>query len=64
MTSDTGPAFRHPEDRAAAMAGADPYDRISVRDYVVEVEIGAFLSEAERLTLAKELGQKLAELRN
>jgi dihydroneopterin aldolase len=27
------------------MAGADPYDRISVRDYVVEVEIGAFAQE-------------------
>lgn len=45
MTSDTGPAFGHLEDRAAAMAGADPYDRISVRDYVVEVEIGAFAQE-------------------
>lgn len=45
MTSDTGPAFGHPDDRAAAMAGADPHDRISVRDYVVEVEIGAFAQE-------------------
>ncbi|MGB3277791.1 MAG: dihydroneopterin aldolase [Pseudorhodobacter sp.] len=45
MPSDTGPAFGHPEDRVAAMAGADPYDRISVRDYVVEVEIGAFAQE-------------------
>lgn len=41
----TSSAFAHPEVRAAAMAGADPLDRISVRDYVVEVEIGAFAQE-------------------
>ena len=45
MSSDTSQAFAHPEARAAAMAGADPADRISVRDYVVEVEIGAFAQE-------------------
>lgn len=45
MSSDTSQAFGHPEARAAAMAGADPADRISVRDYVVEVEIGAFAQE-------------------
>ncbi|QCO56992.1 diguanylate cyclase (plasmid) [Pseudorhodobacter turbinis] len=45
MTVDTSTAFAHPEQRAAAMAGADPLDRISVRDYVVEVEIGAFAQE-------------------
>jgi dihydroneopterin aldolase len=45
MTSETGPAFGALADRAAALAGADPYDRISVRDYVVEVEIGAFAQE-------------------
>ncbi|WP_323008152.1 dihydroneopterin aldolase [Pseudorhodobacter sp.] len=51
MTPETGPAFGQLPvfgpltDRAAAMAGADPFDRISVRDYVVEVEIGAFAQE-------------------
>lgn len=45
MTSNTGPAFGPLTDRAAALAGADPFDRISVRDYVVEVEIGAFAQE-------------------
>ena len=45
MNSDTSQAFGHPEARAAAMAGTDPADRISVRDYVVEVEIGAFAQE-------------------
>ncbi len=42
---DSGPAFGALTDRAAAMAGDTPFDRISVRDYVVEVEIGAFAQE-------------------
>lgn len=45
MTSDTRLAFAHPEERAAASAGADPRDRISLRDHVVEAEIGAFQQE-------------------
>lgn len=45
MTQNSGPAFGPLTDRAATMAGADPYDRISVRDYVVSVEIGAFAQE-------------------
>jgi 7,8-dihydroneopterin aldolase/epimerase/oxygenase len=45
MTSDIRLAFAHPEERAAASAGADPRGRISVRDHVVEVEIGAFQQE-------------------
>lgn len=46
---ETGLAFAHPEARAAASAG-DPTpvaDRISLRDYVVEVEIGAFQAERD-----------------
>jgi 7,8-dihydroneopterin aldolase/epimerase/oxygenase len=38
-------AFAHPEERARAMAGADPVDRISLRDHVVEADIGAFQQE-------------------
>ncbi len=38
-------AFAGPTARAAATAGATPCDRISVRDHVREVEIGAFQSE-------------------
>ncbi|AJE48190.1 dihydroneopterin aldolase [Celeribacter indicus] len=38
-------AFDHPEARAAATAGEAPHDRISLRDHVVEVEIGAFQAE-------------------
>ena len=45
MTSDIRLAFAHPEERAVASAGADPRDRISLRDHVVEVEIGAFQKE-------------------
>ena len=45
MTTDIGLAFAHPEERALASAGADPRDRISLRDHIVEVEIGAFQKE-------------------
>jgi 7,8-dihydroneopterin aldolase/epimerase/oxygenase len=45
MTSDIRLAFAHPEERALASASADPRDRISLRDHVVEVEIGAFQKE-------------------
>ncbi len=45
MTSDIRLAFAHPEERAVASANADPRDRISLRDHVVEVEIGAFQKE-------------------
>ena len=43
--SEIRQAFAHPEARAAATAEAAPYDRISLRDHVVEVEIGAFQAE-------------------
>lgn len=43
--SDIELAFAHPEDRAEASAGAAPRDRISLRDHVVEAEIGAFQKE-------------------
>ena len=49
MTSDIRLAFSHPEARAEASAeasaAADPRDRISLRDHVVEVDIGAFQLE-------------------
>ena len=38
-------AFAHPEERAEASAGADPRDRISLRDHIVEADIGAFQQE-------------------
>lgn len=44
MTSDIRLAFSHPEARAEASA-TDPRDRISLRDHVVEVDIGAFQLE-------------------
>ena len=45
MTSDIRLAFAHPEERSLASATADPRDRISLRDHVVEVDIGAFQQE-------------------
>lgn len=45
MTNDIHLAFAHPDARAAAMADDPPLDRISLRDHVVEVEIGAFQAE-------------------
>jgi len=43
--SDIELAFAHPEDRAEASADAAPRDRISLRDHVVEADIGAFQKE-------------------
>ncbi len=45
MSADIRLAFDHPEARAAATAGTGPLDRISLRDHLVEVEIGAFQAE-------------------
>ncbi|WP_417259242.1 dihydroneopterin aldolase [Celeribacter sp.] len=45
MVSDIHLAFDHPEARAAATSSDVPHDRISLRDHVVEVDIGAFQSE-------------------
>lgn len=45
MTSDVRLAFAHPEERSLASASANPRDRISLRDHVVEVDIGAFQQE-------------------
>jgi dihydroneopterin aldolase len=44
-TTDIQLAFAHPEDRAEASAGAAPRDRISLRDHIVEADIGAFQKE-------------------
>lgn len=45
MTDETSIAFERPEVRAEATQSGDPLDRISVRDFTKEVEIGAFQSE-------------------
>ncbi|WP_342070542.1 dihydroneopterin aldolase [Yoonia algicola] len=50
MTDDIRLAFAHPSERAEATSSI-PFDRISLRDYVVEVEIGAF--QQERGTLQR-----------
>lgn len=45
MTTDIRLAFGHPEERAEASAGGDPRDRLSLRDHIVEADIGAFQQE-------------------
>ncbi|MCB2128896.1 MAG: dihydroneopterin aldolase [Rhodobacteraceae bacterium] len=51
MPDDAELAFSHPERRAIAMGGPNPPDRLSLHDYVVSVEIGAF--EVERGALQR-----------
>ncbi len=48
MNNDIRMAFAHPSERAEASA-TQPCDRISLRDYTVEVEIGAFQQERGHL---------------
>jgi dihydroneopterin aldolase len=45
MSTDIALAFAHPIARSEASASADPRDRISLRDYIVDVDIGAFQQE-------------------
>ena len=45
MSSEIHLAFAHPKERSEANETEPVYDRISLRDHIVEVEIGAFQSE-------------------
>lgn len=45
MSNEITLAFGHPDARARATAPDGPLDRISLRDHMVEVEIGAFQAE-------------------
>ncbi|MCR8550696.1 dihydroneopterin aldolase [Salipiger sp. P9] len=45
MADEIRLAFAHPSERAIATEGEAPRDRISLRDHVREVEIGAFQAE-------------------
>ncbi|MEE4187886.1 MAG: diguanylate cyclase, partial [Roseobacter sp.] len=45
MTSEIRLAFEHPDARSKATASVAPLDRISLRDHIVDVEIGAFQAE-------------------
>ncbi|MEP3345360.1 MAG: dihydroneopterin aldolase [Litoreibacter sp.] len=51
MSSDIRLAFAHPSERAEATSGNELRDRISLRDHIREVEIGAF--QQERGTLQR-----------
>ncbi len=45
MSHEIRLAFAHPSERAQATEVEGPLDRISLRDHIVEVEIGAFQTE-------------------
>ena len=45
MSTEIHLAFAHPEERAEATSPVDPRDRISLHDYLVDAEIGAFQTE-------------------
>ena len=45
MFDETALAFAHPEARAEAITAASLPDRISLRDYILDTEIGAFQPE-------------------
>jgi dihydroneopterin aldolase len=47
MTDDIKQAFAHPLERSKANGDSEPLDRISLRDHVVAVEIGAFQAERD-----------------
>lgn len=47
MTTDPSTAFAHPEFRAASMPIESVHDRLSLRDHIVDVEIGAFQAERD-----------------
>ena len=61
MSHEIRLAFEHPAARARATAPDGPLDRISVRDHVVEVEIGAF--QAERGTTQRVCFNIVVEVR-
>jgi dihydroneopterin aldolase len=61
MSHEIRLAFEHPQARARATAPDGPMDRISVRDHVVEVEIGAF--QAERGTTQRIAFNVVVEVR-
>jgi dihydroneopterin aldolase len=61
MSSDIHLAFAHPEERSEATASSDPRDRISLRDYLVEAEIGAF--QLERGTTQRLMFNVVVEVR-
>lgn len=61
MSSEIRLAFAHPSERAEATAPQGVLDRISLRDHVVEVEIGAF--QAERGTTQRICFNVVVEVR-
>ncbi|MCH5374851.1 MAG: dihydroneopterin aldolase [Planctomycetes bacterium] len=61
MSSEIRLAFAHPSERSEATSLPGPLDRISLRDHIVEVEIGAF--QAERGTTQRICFNVVVEVR-
>ena len=61
MSQEIRLAFEHPDARAGATAPDGPLDRISLRDHIVDVEIGAF--QAERGTTQRICFNVVVEVR-
>lgn len=61
MSSDIRLAFAHPSERSEATSGSELRDRISLRDHIREVEIGAF--QQERGTLQRICFNVVVEVR-
>ena len=61
MSNEIRLAFEHPSERADATAPDGPLDRISLRDHIAEVEIGAF--QAERGTTQRICFNVVVEVR-
>ncbi len=59
--SEIRQAFEHPDERSRATSHDGPLDRISVRDHIVAVEIGAF--QAERGTTQRVCFNVVVEVR-
>ena len=49
MSDDVSLAFSHPVERAKASTPEGVYDRLSLHDHIVSVEIGAFQAERDML---------------
>lgn len=62
MTNEVRLAFAHPSERSEATSGDDPLDRISLRDHIVDVDIGAF--QAERGTTQRICFNIVVEVRS
>jgi dihydroneopterin aldolase len=60
MSNEIHLAFAHPKERSEASETGSVHDRISLRDHIVDVEIGAFQSEREQYDLLVKFDHELS----